>query len=250
MCLALCYSMQSVCYYFNTLHGSPIASLLLLLLEIGRNCLHVSLPRLHSCIQRFYMKPPILPHRNTLRNIMRRCGSDHVHTLAVFMIDQYLQRHVKLIHTEERNHICDQCRQAFKQQKHLSVHQSIQEQASMPTVNRDTAVGRKGQALHLYPSGDSTLFPWIHSSWLSCTLQPTGLISSGTANLGTLLFCSLASRFIPGLQPQSYSISATINPVGDVLGMKLLKRTCWSNMDFFRCSLSGMRSIECVLQSV
>ncbi|XP_041445414.1 zinc finger protein 567-like isoform X5 [Xenopus laevis] len=187
------------------------------------------------------MKKHIKEHHEEVRE--RPCP--HPGCNKVFMIDQYLQRHVKLIHTEERNHICDQCRQAFKQQKHLSVHQSIQEQASMPTVNRDTAVGRKGQALHLYPSGDSTLFPWIHSSWLSCTLQPTGLISSGTANLGTLLFCSLASRFIPGLQPQSYSISATINPVGDVLGMKLLKRTCWSNMDFFRCSLSGMRSIEC-----
>ncbi|CAH2324339.1 zinc finger 276 isoform X1 [Pelobates cultripes] len=41
----------------------------------------------------------------------------------VFMIDRYLQRHVKLIHTEQRNYICDQCGQAFKQRKHLSVHQ-------------------------------------------------------------------------------------------------------------------------------
>lgn len=85
------------------------------------------------------------------------------------MIDRYLQRHVKLIHTgelygggsfsqehppylflfspipsdiiswlykyrcdfkiaicafpEERNYICDQCGQTFKQRKHLSVHQ-------------------------------------------------------------------------------------------------------------------------------
>ncbi|XP_041445433.1 zinc finger protein 431-like isoform X2 [Xenopus laevis] len=129
----------------------------------------------------------------------------------VFMIDQYLQRHVKLIHTEERNHICDQCRQAFKQQKHLSVHQSIQEQASVPTVNRDTAVGRKGQALHLYPSGDSTLFPWIHSSWLSCTLQPTGLISSGTANLGTLLFCSEAARPLRLASSLVFSPRATVS---------------------------------------
>lgn len=41
----------------------------------------------------------------------------------VFMIDRYLQRHIKLIHTEERNYICDQCGQTFKQRKHLSVHQ-------------------------------------------------------------------------------------------------------------------------------
>ncbi|XP_020788719.2 zinc finger protein 276 [Boleophthalmus pectinirostris] len=41
----------------------------------------------------------------------------------VFMIDRYLQRHIKLIHTEERNYICDECGQTFKQRKHLSVHQ-------------------------------------------------------------------------------------------------------------------------------
>ncbi|XP_019753000.1 zinc finger protein 276 isoform X2 [Hippocampus comes] len=40
----------------------------------------------------------------------------------VFTIDRYLQRHVKLILTE-RNYICDQCGQTFKQRKHLSVHQ-------------------------------------------------------------------------------------------------------------------------------
>ncbi|XP_036130154.1 zinc finger protein 276 isoform X1 [Molossus molossus] len=41
----------------------------------------------------------------------------------VFMIDRYLQRHVKLIHTEVRNYICDECGQTFKQRKHLLVHQ-------------------------------------------------------------------------------------------------------------------------------
>ncbi|XP_041445501.1 zinc finger protein 276-like [Xenopus laevis] len=76
------------------------------------------------------MKKHIKEHHEEVRE--RPCP--HPGCNKVFMIDQYLQRHVKIIHTEERNHICDMCRQAFKQQKHLSVHQSIQEQASDPLI--------------------------------------------------------------------------------------------------------------------
>uniref|UniRef100_A0A8C5R0B6 Zinc finger protein 276 n=1 Tax=Leptobrachium leishanense TaxID=445787 RepID=A0A8C5R0B6_9ANUR len=54
---------------------------------------------------------------------MRERPCPHPGCNKVFLIDRYLQRHVKLIHTEQRNYICDQCGQAFKQRKHLSVHQ-------------------------------------------------------------------------------------------------------------------------------
>ncbi|XP_075045175.1 zinc finger protein 276 [Mixophyes fleayi] len=65
------------------------------------------------------MKKHIKEHHEEVRE--RPCP--HPGCNKVFMIDRYLQRHVKLIHTEERNYICDQCGQAFKQRKHLSVHQ-------------------------------------------------------------------------------------------------------------------------------
>lgn len=65
------------------------------------------------------MKKHIKEHHEEMRE--RPCP--HPGCNKVFMIDRYLQRHVKLIHTEERNYICDQCGQAFKQRKHLSVHQ-------------------------------------------------------------------------------------------------------------------------------
>ncbi|XP_066439916.1 zinc finger protein 276 isoform X2 [Eleutherodactylus coqui] len=65
------------------------------------------------------MKKHIKEHHEDMRE--RPCP--HPGCNKVFMIDRYLQRHVKLIHTEERNYICDQCGQAFKQRKHLSVHQ-------------------------------------------------------------------------------------------------------------------------------
>ncbi|XP_069822173.1 zinc finger protein 276 isoform X2 [Dendropsophus ebraccatus] len=64
------------------------------------------------------MKKHIKEHHEEVRE--RPCP--HPGCNKVFMIDRYLQRHVKLIHTE-RNYICDQCGQAFKQRKHLSVHQ-------------------------------------------------------------------------------------------------------------------------------
>ncbi|KAG8563003.1 hypothetical protein GDO81_015894 [Engystomops pustulosus] len=65
------------------------------------------------------MKKHIKEHHEEVRE--RPCP--HPGCNKVFMIDRYLQRHVKLIHTDERNYICDQCGQAFKQRKHLSVHQ-------------------------------------------------------------------------------------------------------------------------------
>ncbi|XP_068116786.1 zinc finger protein 276 [Hyperolius riggenbachi] len=65
------------------------------------------------------MKKHIKEHHEEMRE--RPCP--HPGCNKVFMIDRYLQRHVKMIHTEERNYICDQCGQAFKQRKHLSVHQ-------------------------------------------------------------------------------------------------------------------------------
>ncbi|XP_056381969.1 zinc finger protein 276 isoform X2 [Hyla sarda] len=64
------------------------------------------------------MKKHIKEHHEEMRE--RPCP--HPGCNKVFMIDRYLQRHIKLIHTE-RNYICDQCGQAFKQRKHLSVHQ-------------------------------------------------------------------------------------------------------------------------------
>ncbi|KAM8945958.1 zinc finger protein 276 [Pelodytes ibericus] len=65
------------------------------------------------------MKKHVKEHHEEVRE--RPCP--HPGCNKVFMIDRYLQRHVKLIHTEQRNYICDQCGQAFKQRKHLSVHQ-------------------------------------------------------------------------------------------------------------------------------
>lgn len=65
------------------------------------------------------MKKHIKEHHEEVRE--RPCP--HPGCNKVFMIDRYLQRHVKLIHTEVRNYICDECGQTFKQRKHLSVHQ-------------------------------------------------------------------------------------------------------------------------------
>nr|XP_049580463.1 zinc finger protein 276 isoform X3 [Syngnathus scovelli] len=87
------------------------------------------------------LKKHIKEHHEEVRE--RPCP--HPGCNKVFTIDRYLQRHVKLIHTgyqfeparstpateasqnegaeDERNYICDQCGQTFKQRKHLSVHQ-------------------------------------------------------------------------------------------------------------------------------
>lgn len=65
------------------------------------------------------MKKHIKEHHEEVRE--RPCP--HPGCNKVFMVDRYLQRHVKLIHTEVRNYICDECGQTFKQRKHLLVHQ-------------------------------------------------------------------------------------------------------------------------------
>ncbi|KAM4612475.1 zinc finger protein 276 [Discoglossus pictus] len=66
---------------------------------------------------------PMMKHIKDLHEDVREHPCPHPSCNKVFMIDRYLQRHVKLIHTEERKFICDQCGQAFKQRKHLDVHQ-------------------------------------------------------------------------------------------------------------------------------
>ncbi|XP_053555335.1 zinc finger protein 276 [Bombina bombina] len=62
-------------------------------------------------------------HIKNLHEEMKEQPCPHPGCNKLFTIGRYLQRHFKLIHSNQRNYICDQCGQAFKQRKHLSVHQ-------------------------------------------------------------------------------------------------------------------------------
>nr|XP_057943266.1 zinc finger protein 276 isoform X2 [Doryrhamphus excisus]XP_057943267.1 zinc finger protein 276 isoform X2 [Doryrhamphus excisus]XP_057943268.1 zinc finger protein 276 isoform X2 [Doryrhamphus excisus]XP_057943269.1 zinc finger protein 276 isoform X2 [Doryrhamphus excisus]XP_057943270.1 zinc finger protein 276 isoform X2 [Doryrhamphus excisus] len=86
------------------------------------------LPNIYKCLYEgcsaVYRAPDGLKkHRKEHHDKVRERPCPHPGCNKVFTIDRYLQRHIKLIHTEERNYICDQCGQTFKQRKHLSVHQ-------------------------------------------------------------------------------------------------------------------------------
>ncbi|XP_061532507.1 zinc finger protein 276 isoform X2 [Phycodurus eques] len=85
------------------------------------------LPNIYKCLYQgctaVYRAPDGLKHIKEHHEEVRERPCPHPGCNKVFTIDRYLQRHVKLIHTEERNYICDQCGQTFKQRKHLSVHQ-------------------------------------------------------------------------------------------------------------------------------
>ncbi|XP_049580466.1 zinc finger protein 276 isoform X3 [Syngnathus scovelli] len=85
------------------------------------------LPNIYRCLYQgctaVYRAPDGLKHIKEHHEEVRERPCPHPGCNKVFTIDRYLQRHVKLIHTDERNYICDQCGQTFKQRKHLSVHQ-------------------------------------------------------------------------------------------------------------------------------
>ncbi|XP_051916854.1 zinc finger protein 276 isoform X2 [Hippocampus zosterae] len=85
------------------------------------------LPNIYKCLYQgciaVYRAPDGLKHVKEHHEEVKERPCPHPGCNKVFTIDRYLQRHVKLIHTEERNYICDQCGQTFKQRKHLLVHQ-------------------------------------------------------------------------------------------------------------------------------
>ncbi|XP_041445474.1 uncharacterized protein LOC108714052 isoform X4 [Xenopus laevis] len=135
------------------------------------------------------MKKHIKEHHEEVRE--RPCP--HPGCNKVFMIDQYLQRHVKLIHTVyTRTSFGAYCQPR---------HSCRTLRAGSPSLSL-----RRFYTLSLDPLILAQLHVTAHRSDFFWDHQPRNtslLLRSRT---------SLASRFIPGLQPQSYSISATINP--------------------------------------